>query len=33
MSSEQYRCEECGMTFNSQLDLQEHNNKEHIGKA
>jgi uncharacterized Zn-finger protein len=35
MSSEkkQYRCEECGISFSSQGELQQHNNQEHIGTA
>jgi hypothetical protein len=35
MSSEinNYRCEECGISFSSQRELQEHNNQEHIGTA
>jgi len=36
MSSEKsnnYKCEECGISFSSQQELQEHNNKEHIGTA
>jgi uncharacterized C2H2 Zn-finger protein len=28
-----YRCEECGVSFKSQQELQEHNNKEHVGMA
>ena len=28
-----YKCEECGVSFKSQLELQEHNNQEHIGTA
>ena len=28
-----YRCEECGISFKSQQELQEHNNQEHIGTA
>jgi predicted SprT family Zn-dependent metalloprotease len=28
-----YKCEECGETFNSQRELQEHNNEQHIGTA
>jgi hypothetical protein len=26
-----YKCEECGISFNSQAGLQEHNNQEHVG--
>jgi hypothetical protein len=35
MSSEinKYKCEECGISFESQGELQEHNNQEHIGTA
>jgi DNA-directed RNA polymerase subunit RPC12/RpoP len=35
MSSEinKYKCEECGTSFKSQQELQEHNNQEHIGTA
>jgi hypothetical protein len=35
MSSEinKYKCEECGISFESQRELQEHNNQEHIGTA
>jgi uncharacterized C2H2 Zn-finger protein len=34
MSSEtQYKCEDCGMSFNSQHELQQHANKEHVGTA
>jgi transposase-like protein len=34
MSSEtQYKCEDCGMSFNSQQELQQHANKEHVGTA
>jgi uncharacterized C2H2 Zn-finger protein len=32
-SDEPYRCEECGALFNSQQELQEHNNQEHVGTA
>jgi uncharacterized C2H2 Zn-finger protein len=28
-----YRCEECGVSFKSQQELQAHNNQEHIGTA
>jgi C2H2-type zinc finger len=28
-----YKCEECGETFNSQQELQEHSNEQHIGTA
>jgi uncharacterized C2H2 Zn-finger protein len=28
-----YRCEECDVSFKSQQELQEHNNKEHVGTA
>jgi uncharacterized C2H2 Zn-finger protein len=28
-----HRCEECGMSFKSQQELQEHNNEEHVGTA
>ena len=28
-----YRCEECGISFKSQQELQAHNNQEHIGTA
>jgi uncharacterized C2H2 Zn-finger protein len=31
MSSEnQYKCEECGMVFRSQQQLQQHTNEEHV---
>jgi uncharacterized C2H2 Zn-finger protein len=34
MSSEnQYKCEECGMVFSSQQELQQHANKQHIVAA
>ncbi|HZC48116.1 MAG TPA: C2H2-type zinc finger protein [Nitrososphaeraceae archaeon] len=35
MSSEenQFKCEECGMVFSSQQELQQHANKEHVGTA
>jgi hypothetical protein len=26
-----YKCEECGLSFNSQQELQEHNNEQHVG--
>jgi uncharacterized C2H2 Zn-finger protein len=29
----QYRCEECGISFSSQDELQQHNNQEHVGTA
>jgi DNA-directed RNA polymerase subunit RPC12/RpoP len=32
-SNKPYRCEECGASFNSQQELQEHNNLEHVGAA
>jgi DNA-directed RNA polymerase subunit RPC12/RpoP len=32
-TSNPYRCEECGASFKSQQELQEHNNEEHIGTA
>jgi uncharacterized C2H2 Zn-finger protein len=32
-SSETYRCEECGISFKSQQELQAHNNQEHVGTA
>jgi hypothetical protein len=32
-STSQFRCEECGETFNSQEELQAHNNREHVGTA
>lgn len=28
-----YRCEQCNISFNSQEDLQKHNNTEHVGTA
>jgi uncharacterized C2H2 Zn-finger protein len=31
MSSEnQFKCEECGMVFSSQQELQQHANEEHV---
>jgi len=32
-SETQYKCEDCGMSFNSQQELQQHANKEHVGTA
>jgi hypothetical protein len=34
MSSEtkQYRCEKCAISFNSEGELQQHNNQEHVGQ-
>ena len=33
MSSEtQYKCEDCGMSFNCQQELQQHANKERVGQ-
>jgi uncharacterized C2H2 Zn-finger protein len=32
-SEGQYKCEDCGMSFNSQQELQQHANKEHVGTA
>ncbi|MGD9671881.1 MAG: hypothetical protein AB7U98_00205 [Candidatus Nitrosocosmicus sp.] len=29
MSAGQYRCEPCNMSFNSQEELDEHNQEEH----
>ena len=33
MSSEekQYRCDKCGVSFNSEGELHHHNNQEHVG--
>ncbi len=28
-----YRCEQCNISFNSQEDLQKHNNTVHVGTA
>jgi hypothetical protein len=35
MSSEekQYRCDECGISFSSPGELQQHKGQEHIGTA
>ena len=34
MSSEnKYKCEDCGMSFNSQQELQQHANEQHVGTA
>jgi DNA-directed RNA polymerase subunit RPC12/RpoP len=36
MSSETnktYKCEKCGLSFNSQEEIQEHNIQEHVGMA
>ena len=30
-STNQFKCEQCGMTFGSQEELQTHSNKEHVG--
>ena len=32
-ANKSYRCEECGVSFKSQQELQEHNNIEHVGTA
>ena len=32
-TSKPYKCQECGETFNSQSELQEHNNVQHVGTA
>ncbi len=32
-SANQFKCEECGMTFRSQEELQTHSNTEHVGTA
>ena len=32
-SENQFKCEECGMVFSSQEELQRHTNKEHVGTA
>jgi uncharacterized C2H2 Zn-finger protein len=29
MAQDSYKCEACGATFNSQADLDRHNDKEH----
>lgn len=29
MAQDQYRCEECGATFNSQTELEQHNRTMH----
>ena len=32
-SANQFKCEQCGMTFHSQEELQTHSNIEHVGTA
>jgi len=32
-SDNKYKCEECGMVFSSQQELQQHANEQHVGTA
>jgi uncharacterized C2H2 Zn-finger protein len=32
-SANPFKCEECGMTFGSQEELQAHSNTQHVGTA
>ena len=32
-SQNQFKCEQCGMTFDSQQELQQHANEQHVGTA
>jgi uncharacterized C2H2 Zn-finger protein len=32
-SENQFKCEECGIVFSSQQELQRHANEEHVGTA
>ena len=32
-SKNQFKCEECGMVFSSQQELQHHANEQHVGTA